>query len=267
MPSVAAEPLSAEVVVRRYLMRLAYDGSQFHGWQKQKTKEGLWLRTVQGVVEEAVAQALAQPIRLVGASRTDSGVHALGQVAQFDAATAIPVERLAAAINARLPEDVEVLEVRLAPKGFDCINAARAKQYRYRIFTSPHRPLHRRNYVWHCWWDLDVERMNAAAQRLVGEHDFSSFTSAGSPRQSNVRTIFECRVEKQAALEEVHVVVCGNGFLYNMVRIIAGTLVEVGRGQFSPEDIDRILAARDRQAAGPTLPPQGLWLEWIRYDV
>lgn len=249
--------------VKRYKLTVAYDGSAFHGWQKQHPPGGEPLRTVQGVLEQAVRELLKQPVNLLGASRTDAGVHAFGQTAQFDAATPIPLERLAKAINSRLPEDVEVRHAELAPPRFDCINDPISKQYRYRIFNSEHRPLGLRHLVWHCWMTLDVERMNEAARRLVGMHDFAGLAAADHGRKSTIRTIHHGQVMR--AGDEVHIVVQGDGFLYNMVRILAGTLVEVGRGYFEPGRIDAILAQADRRLAGPTLPPQGLCLEWIKY--
>lgn len=248
---------------RRYRLTVAYDGSRFHGWQKQHPPGQAPLRTVQGVVEEAVVSLVRQPVNLVGASRTDAGVHAVGQVAQFDAATPIPPERMTLAINSRLPDDVEILETRVAPRDFRAITDAQSKQYRYRIYNTVRRPLWIRHCVWHCWSPLDVDRMNDAAARLVGTHDFAAFTAAGHERLSTVRTIFKCWVERHDP--EVHIVVQGDGFLYNMVRIIAGTLVEVGRGRFEPSQVERAIATGDRREAGPTLQPQGLILEWIRY--
>lgn len=253
-----------EPELRRYRLKIAYDGSYFHGWQKQEPVGQQPLRTVAGVVESTIIRTLGQPVNLVGASRTDAGVHALGQVAQFDAATRIPTERLAEAINSRLPDDVEIRHACVAPFDFAAINGARSKQYRYRIFNTTHRPLGLRNMVWHCWWDLNIENMKAAAAKLVGEHDFAGFAAANHGRLTTVRTIFDCHIEKHD--EEVHIVVSGSGFLYNMVRIIAGTLVEVGRGRFTPDVIDTVLATCDRRQAGLTLPASGLWLEWIKYE-
>lgn len=250
-------------MTQRYKLTIAYDGTLFHGWQKQHPPGGLPLRTVQGVVEMALQQLLQQPVSLIGASRTDAGVHARGQCAQFDAATPIPIERLGKAINSRLPEDVEVRQVELAPPYFDCINDPISKQYRYRLFNTHHRPLELRNVVFHCWTPLDIDAMNDAAKRLMGMHDFEGFAAAGHGRTSTIRTIHGCEVVR--AGEEVHITVRGDGFLYNMVRIIAGTLVEVGRGYFAPSRVEEILAAADRRLAGPTLPPTGLWLEWIKY--
>ncbi|MFW6058891.1 MAG: tRNA pseudouridine(38-40) synthase TruA [Phycisphaeraceae bacterium] len=247
----------------RYKLTLAYDGTDFHGWQRQDPPEGPALRTVQGVLDEALRNLLQQPVRTIGASRTDAGVHAKGQVVQFDAATAIPLERIPLAINSRLPDDMEVRGAEIAPPKFDCINDPISKRYRYRIWNTDERPLQYRHMVWHCWVSLDLERMNDAAQRLVGMHDFAGFAAAGHNRTSTIRTIHNCHVERHE--REVHIVVEGDGFLYNMVRILAGTLSEVGRGYWTPDHIDRILREADRRIAGPTLPPQGLCLEWIKY--
>ncbi len=254
----------------RYKLTLAYDGSAFHGWQKQHPPGQEPLRTVQGELEAVLVRLLNTPtymLGLLGASRTDSGVHALGQVAQFDAHCPIPIERLARAINARLPNDMEVRSAEVAPPGFDCIGHVTNKQYRYRVYNAEHKPLWRRNAVFHCFGHtLDVGRMNDAARRLVGTHNVEGFAAAGHGRADTVRTIYGCEVLTDPAYpHEVHVTIRGSGFLYHMVRIIAGTLIEVGRGRFEPTQIDRILESADRTLAGPTLPPQGLCLEWIAY--
>ena len=251
--------------MKRYKLTIAYDGTNYHGWQKQKPPGAPKpIRTVAGVLESTMIRVLGQPLNLVGASRTDAGVYALGQVAQFDAATRIPIERLAEAINSRLPHDIEVRKAEIAPPDFQAIGGAKSKQYRYRIFNSTRRPLWIRNMVWHCWWDLDVGRMAEAAKRFIGTHDFAGFTSANHGRLTTVRTVFDCRIE--TAGDEVHLVISGSGFLYNMVRIITGTVVEVGRGRFDPDVVDRVLESCDRRMAGNTMPPEGLCLEWIRYD-
>ena len=261
--------------LKRYKLTIAYDGTLFHGWQKQEPQHGEPLRTVQAVVESTVAKVTAQPVTLVGASRTDAGVHARGQVAHFDAATRIPTNRLPHAINSRLPVDVEIVAAEEVSPAFDAISGAVRKRYRYRMFNSSSRPLLRRLGVWHCWMNLDIDRMNAAATRLIGTHDIAGFAAAGHGRATTVRTIFDCRVERHDPVNpwdekgvgpEVHVVIEGDGFLYNTVRIVAGTLVEVGRGHFEPQVIDQIIAAGKRELAGPTLPPEGLCLEWIRYE-
>lgn len=265
--------------LRRYKLTLAYDGSGFHGWQKQirpvgsvddgaavSSEDGLGvehLRTVAGVVEAALRRVLRQPITLVGASRTDAGVHAFGQVAHFDAATPVPIQRMAKAINGGLPEDVEVRGVEVVDASFDAITDAVTKRYRYRLFNTHRRPLALRHVVWHCWTELDVAKMADAAGRVVGTHDFAGFAAADHGRATTVRTVHRCVVTREDP--EVHIVIEGGGFLYNMVRIVAGTLVEVGRGRFEPAVVDRVLEAADRRLAGPTLPASGLCLEWIRY--
>ncbi|MAE67222.1 MAG: tRNA pseudouridine(38-40) synthase TruA [Phycisphaeraceae bacterium] len=248
----------------RYKLIIAYDGAAFHGWQKQYAQpDRRPLRTVAAVVEDALQRVVRQPLDLVGASRTDAGVHAQGQVAHFNADLPLPCSKLALAVNSRLPKDVEVRSAEPAADDFDAISDAIRKRYRYRIFNTARRPLGQRQYVWHCWTPLDQQRMNRAAARLIGTHDFAGFAAAGHGRTTTVRTVFDCRVEQDGI--EKHVVVEGDGFLYNMVRIIAGTLAEVGRGRFEPEVIDEIIASGDRARAGPTLPASGLCLEWIQH--
>lgn len=249
----------------RYKLTIAYDGSGFHGWQEQTGADQTHIRTVQQVVREAVQQVVRQPITLRGASRTDTGVHALGQVAQFDAEdVTVPLDRMAMALNSRLADDVEIRSVEPVADHFDCIRDVVDKQYRYRIWNRTARPLGMRHMVYHCWVDLDVERMADAARRFVGEHDFAAFANAGHGRQSTVRTIFHCEIQTPAD-GEIDLVIRGGGFLYNMIRIIAGTLIEIGRGHWSPDRVDELLVSGDRQSSGPTLPPNGLCLEWIKY--
>ena len=271
----------------RYKIIVAYDGTNFHGWQKQFRREFIDdelktpappiletvnadsapLRTVQAVVEDAVRIVVREPVNVLGASRTDSGVHARGQVAAFTTSRDIPVEKLPRAITSRLPDDVQVLHAEIVPDDFDPIRGAIAKGYRYRLAHScaRHRkPLFDRHVVTHTAYRLDVESMNEAARLLLGEHDFASFARISHGRESTVRTIYECKVTATRSTR-CHIDVAGNGFLYNMVRIIAGTLVEIGRGAMKPQAIVGVLAARDRNAAGPTLPPNGLCLMWIRY--
>ena len=246
----------------RYKLTLAYDGTKFHGWQKQITSSGETLRTVAGVVEQALQRSLRQAINLIGASRTDSGVHARGQVAHFNAKLNIPIERVAMALNSRLPKDVEVIAIDPADAAFSAIRNATSKQYRYRIFNTARRPLTQRHVVWHCWQPLEIEPMRQAAGRLIGTHDFAAFAAAAHGRTSTFRTIHDCRIETDPP--QVHIVVAGSGFLYNMVRIIAGTLVEIGRGRLSVDIIEQMLLAGNRSQGGPTLPASGLCLEWIK---
>jgi tRNA pseudouridine38-40 synthase len=277
----------------RYKITIAYDGTDFHGWQRQHDKRedstdraqspggamsGLsgdeteprhrrLLRTVQDVLERATREVVREPVSLLGASRTDAGVHARGQVAAFTTTREIPIERLPRAITSRLPRDVMVTRAEIVPEGFDPIRDAIAKGYQYRIMHScatERRPLFLRNFVTSTAYRLDPARMNEAARLLIGEHDFASFTRVAHGRESTVRTVYQCKVER-TSMRRCHIDIVGNGFLYNMVRIIAGTLLEVGRGAIEPEHMPAILAARDRSAAGPTLAPNGLCLMWIRY--
>ena len=251
---------------QRYRLVVAYDGSGFHGWQKQHPPDGEPLRTVQEVLDAALMNLLKQPVITLGASRTDSGVHALGQVVAFDAATPIPVQRLRLAINGRLPADVDVRSVDVVPASFHVLRDVESKQYRYTLWTRDARPLGIRHMVHACGFELDLDRMNDAAARLVGTHDIEGFAAAGHGRETTVRTIHHCRVMRNASdPQRIEIEIAGDGFLLNTVRIVAGTLVEVGRGQFEPSRIDEIFATADRRLAGPTLPARGLCLEWIRY--
>ena len=253
----------------RYRLLVAYDGTEFHGWQRQEPPGAPPLRTVQGVLEEAVATALGGArVPVMGASRTDAGVHAVGQVAAFTADTRIPVDRLAMAITARLPEDVCVHRAEEVHTGFDPISDCVSKCYRYTIAHGVAAPdpalLFARRTTWVTRHRLDVAAMRATAACMAGTHDFAAFAQANHGRESTVRTVFGCTVHEPAPGRAV-VEVAGNGFLYNMVRIIAGTLVDAGRGRTTPEDVRHALSARDRAKAGPTLPPHGLRLEWVRY--
>ncbi|TDJ59074.1 MAG: tRNA pseudouridine(38-40) synthase TruA [Planctomycetota bacterium] len=256
----------------RYRLTVAYDGTHFHGWQKQCGQDGEEdLRTAQGVLEQAVIAAVREPVTLVGASRTDAGVHAVGQVAAFTCERELPIERLCAAVNSRLPDDLQVRDGAIVNADFSPISDAIAKSYRYRIAwgrTGPGgvpRPLFGRYTTFWTPYRLDAVRMNEAARRLLGEHDFASFTRVNHNRESTVRTIHDCLVTADRRRRRLHIDVAGDGFLYNMIRIIAGTLIEIGRGKIEPEAIEGILAATDRSRAGDTLPPEGLCLMWIKY--
>jgi tRNA pseudouridine38-40 synthase len=254
----------------RYRLTIAYDGTDFHGWQKQDPPGAEPLRTVQLVLERAVADVVCEEVNVVGASRTDAGVHALGQVAAFGCAKEFEPARLVAALNARLPDDAQVRDATVAADDFSPISDAIAKGYRYRIAWGRGkpgdlpRPLFGRTTTYWTPYELDAVAMNDAARRLIGEHDFASFTRKNHNRESTVRTVHDCRVTATGK-RRLRVDICGVGFLYNMVRIVAGTLVEIGRGRVEPPAIGDILAATDRDAAGPTLPPEGLCLMWIKY--
>lgn len=245
---------------RNLKMLVAYDGTEFHGWQRQAD-----VRTVQEELEIALRQVLKHPLHVDGASRTDSGVHARGQVASVRTTSVVPTLNVLRAVNHRLPADVTILHIREMPPRFHPSKAAERKLYRYRIHNGRDYPVghHTQRYVWHVYFPLDEAALRAAAGRLRGTHDFVSFESSGNPRENTVRTISRFEVRRVGA--ELWIDVVGNGFLYNQVRNMVGTLVEIGRGHWSPERMDAILAARDRSAAGPTAPPQGLCLQWVQY--
>jgi len=249
-------------MVRNIRMVLAYDGTEFHGWQTQPG-----VRTVQEVVEQAVRRVIRHRVVVNGSGRTDAGVHARGQVANFETTCAIPCENLRQAIGSRLPKDISLLHVCEAPPGFRATSDAISKLYRYTIHNAPGRPVerHRQRYVYHFWHPLDLERMREAARRLVGEHDFAAFATRGSERETTVRRILRFEITRQ--FDELSCDVEGTGFLYNQVRNMVGTLVEVGRGRWEPAYVVEILAGRDRSKAGPTAPARGLCLQWVRYDM
>jgi tRNA pseudouridine38-40 synthase len=247
---------------RNIRLVLAYDGTDFHGWQKQPN-----LRTIQEDVERAVRRVAREPIQLIGSGRTDAGVHASGQVANFLTTCPIPCDALRRAIGGRLPKDISVLQVREVPVDFKCSADAVSKLYRYRIYNDLYRPveLHLQRYVYHVWHMLDAERMRAAGRHLVGEHDFIALATTGRDYESTIRRIF--RLEVHRRYNELFIDVEGSGFLYNQVRNIVGTLIEIGRGHWEPDIILDILASRDRSRAGPTAPARGLCLQWVRYDI
>ncbi len=246
------------MAVRNIKLTVQYDGSGYHGWQIQHGE-----KTIQGELVEAVSGLVGVLTHVHGASRTDAGVSALGQVGLFEVDCPIPTENFPKAINGRLPRDIVVTSAEEVPLGFDLISSVKNKLYRYTIYTSRYRPVLRLNQCWHVPKKLDVAAMNWAGQLLVGTKDFKSFASAGDKRESSLRTIFRCDVTSEK--ENVFIEVEGNGFLYNMVRNIVGTLVEVGIGRWKPEKISEILEAKDRTAAGPIASAEGLCLMWIKY--
>ena len=244
--------------VRTIKLTVQYDGSRYHGWQIQPGE-----KTIQGELVEVVSNLVGIKTHVHGASRTDAGVNALGQVALFEVDSPIPTENFPDAINDRLPRDIVVTAAEVAPPKFDLMGGAKSKLYRYTIYTGPFRPVLQLNQCWHIPRQLDVTAMSRAAQRLVGTKDFKSFAAAKDKRDQTVRTIFRCEV----AAEDnwIYVDVEGDAFLYNMVRNIVGTLVDIGVGRWEPEKMAEILEAKARTAAGRLAPPEGLCLMWIRY--
>jgi tRNA pseudouridine38-40 synthase len=252
---------------RTIRLTLAYEGTRYSGWQVQPGRA-----TVQGTLAEAIRGVTGEAIVPRGSSRTDAGVHALGQVVAFTTASNLEPRVWVRALNAKLPSDITVLDGCAAPDGFDPVWAAVRKRYRYRIHDAAWRPVFQRHLVWRWKSQLDVSAMQAAAGELVGEHDFTSFETTPSTRLSKVRTIHSAEVFRHSGYDdapdaEVWLEVVGNGFLYNMVRIITGSLVMVGSGKRRPEWIREVIAARSRPAAGPTAPPQGLVLVSIDLEL
>jgi tRNA pseudouridine38-40 synthase len=257
---------------QRYKLTLAYRGTHYHGWQTQGVNptwkgetppEGEGIPTIQGKLRRAITDVVRHDVSLVGSSRTDAGVHAKGQIAHFDTdKTQIPIEALRQSINAKLPDDILVRRIDAVSDQFDAIRSTLTKRYQYVIWHAPDRPPFFNDLVWHRWLPLDVEAMTAAAQHFIGEHDFASFAKPGHGRDNTIRTIHDCSISYRKP--KLIIGVEGSGFLWHMVRIVVGTLLEVGLKRTSPESIIEMIAAKDRQAAGPTAPPQGLYLQWIR---
>ena len=245
--------------MKRIKLTVAYDGTDYCGWQIQKN--GV---TVEEVLNRALSRLTGEKITVIGASRTDAGVHARGNVAVFDTDTRIPAERIAYAVNALLPEDVVVVRSEEVPAGWHPRKCVSVKTYEYRILNREFPDPVRRRDTYFVSFPLDLDRMRQAAGYLKGTHDFKSFCSAQTSVEDTVRTIYSLDVEKAGDLFTVRV--RGNGFLYNMVRIIADTLAGVGRGYFEPEEVERMLEEKDRTKAGVTAPPQGLTLVGIEYE-
>jgi tRNA pseudouridine38-40 synthase len=251
-------PMQAQINMRTLKLVLEYDGFDYCGWQAQG--DGL---TIQGVLEAALQKILGGPVRVNGAGRTDAKVHALEQVASFRCASDIATTALQRALNSLLPRDVVVHEVRNAPADFHARFSALGKVYAYRILNRPVRAPLRLRYAWHIPQALDVPAMAVAGTYLQGTHHFDSFRATGSEVKTTERTVTELTVTREQ--DEIVISCIGNGFLRHMVRNIVGTLVEVGRGARLPADIKRILDGRDRRLAGPTAPPQGLYLVRVLY--
>ena len=245
--------------MKRVKLVVAYDGTNYHGWQVQDN--GI---TIEGVLNRTISELVQEDIKVIGASRTDAGVHACGNVAVFDTESRIPGDKFSFALNQRLPEDIRIQESCEVDADFHPRYADTVKTYEYNILNRRFELPTKRLYAAFCYYPMDIERMNQAAAYLVGEHDFKSFCSAGAQVQTTVRTIYAVNVTKEDDM--VHIRITGNGFLYNMVRIIAGTLMQVGTGLMEPEQVKEILEARDRSKAGPTAVAKGLTLVEIRYE-
>jgi len=241
---------------------LAYDGTAYAGWQIQNNAE-----TIQGRLESVLMRITGQAIRVAGSGRTDAGVHALGQVASFQAATRLDGAEMRRALNGNLPPDIRVDHCDIVGDDFHALRDALGKRYRYYICDGDNPKLFSRRYSWQIFDSLNDQDMLAASWHLLGRHEFSSFEAAGAPRNSSVRTVTELGVDRRAGewSEYLLIDIHADGFLYNMVRNIVGTLVEVGRGAQSIEWVREVLDQKDRQAAGPTAPACGLFLVEVDY--
>ena len=237
--------------MKRIKLVVAYDGTNYQGWQIQRNGE-----TIESMLNRALQSLTGEPIRVMGASRTDSGVHALGNVAVFDTEARMPGDKFSYALNQRLPEDIRIQASCEVPGDFH-------PRYEYRILNREFPLPSCRLNTYFTYYTLDVDRMCQAAAFLTGEHDFKSFCAAGAQVKTTIRAIYDLQIRKDEDLLTIRIT--GNGFLYNMVRIIAGTLMKVGTGEWEPEYIEEILKAKDRRKAGPTAPAKGLTLLEIRF--
>jgi tRNA pseudouridine38-40 synthase len=244
---------------RNLRLLLEYDGTRYHGWQRQKNA-----LTVQEVLEAALARLTGQALKVIGSGRTDAGVHALGQVANFQTTSPLPLKAFVHGLNSLLPPDLAVLKVEEAPPGFHARKSALAKTYEYRILNRPIRsPLHQ-HHVWWLPYALNLEAMRQAAVALVGEHDFAAFQASGSSVKNTGRRV-EAATWHSRPGGWLCFTITADGFLRGMVRSLVGTLVEIGRGKRSPGDLAALLQSGDRRRVGPTAPPQGLYLVEVRY--
>jgi tRNA pseudouridine38-40 synthase len=245
---------------RNLKLLIAYDGSYFHGWQTQPG-----LDTVQETIEQAARRVLRHQVELIGSGRTDAGVHAAGQVANIQTSSVIPAFNVLRAIGSRLPKEISLREVCDVALRFHARHSVESKLYRYRIHNRTGRPVEHlwQRYCYHFWHPLDEARMRAAARHFVGTQDFSAMASAGCVRETMVRTVLRCDITRH--YDELRIDVEGTGFLYNQVRNMVGTLIEVGRGRWEPDHVRAILDSRVRKEAGPTAPARGLCLQWVRY--
>lgn len=255
--------------MRNIAMTVSYDGTAYNGFQTQP--DG---RTIQDKLESAILMLTGETLKITGSGRTDAGVHAMGQVFNFVTDSRIPIERWCLAMNSRLPRDIVVLAAREVPLEFHSRHSARRKTYRYTINANRFPDVVHRNFQFHHPTRLDIEAMKDALPSLVGEYDFTSFTSLKSPLSSHVRTIYRAALSTERSSHPylsdeqgiVHIELTGNGFLYNMVRIIVGTLLDIGEGKRKSGEMAAIRDARDRSCAGPTAMAHGLMLWNVEYD-
>ncbi len=245
--------------MRNIKLTIEYDGKDFNGWQKQPNK-----LNIQGTIEQAIKCITGEDVELNASGRTDAGVHAIGQVANFKTDSKIPIEKFAIAINSRLKKSIVIKKAEEVDERFHSRLSCKKKTYRYIINNSEEGSAIYRNLETHIPQKLDVSKMEQAVKYFEGEHDFKAFKASGTSSKSSVRTIYEAKVYQKD--EKIFIELTGNGFLYNMVRIIAGTLVDVGMGKIEPEEITQIINEGKRENAGKTLPPNGLYLLKVMYE-
>ncbi len=245
--------------MRNIALFLTYEGTRYHGWQIQRN-----LDTVQETMEKAIAMVVGHSVHVTGCGRTDAGVHAKCYVANFRTTSTIPTERLPYALNTHLPPDIAVTRACEVGEGFNAIGSCVRKEYTYLIYNSRLRDPFYINRAWFYPGHLDVQVMRQAAAQFVGTHDFAAVRSVGTEVRSTVRTVYYYEVEQRDA--RIYLRVCANGFLYNMARAMAGTVVYAAEGKIRPEQIGAILASGNRTAAGPTVPPGGLYMTHLWYD-
>lgn len=245
--------------MKNIALRLRYDGSRYHGWQVQKNAI-----TVAQTMEEALAKVCGERVKLTGCGRTDAGVHALRYCANFHSDCTVPVDRMPLAVNSRLPDDIAVVDAVEVPDDFNAIGSCVKKEYVYKMLNSRIPDPFLADRV--CFYPqrLDISLMQAAARAFEGTHDFKAVRSEGTQTKTTVRTVYWCRAEKDGDL--ITVSICANGFLYNMCRAMVGTMVYASYGKLIPEEIPALLEKRDRRLTGPTMPPQGLYLNRVWYD-
>lgn len=245
--------------MRNIKLTIEYDGKCYNGWQKQPNK-----LNIQGEIERAIYNITKEEVDLIGSGRTDAGVHALGQVANFKTNSQISIEKLPLAINSQLKNSIVIKEAEEVDERFHSRYNAKHKTYRYIINNSKCGTAIYRNLEYSYPFKLDAEKMKQASKYFEGEHDFKAFKSSGTSSKNSVRTIYKAIVKQEG--EKIIIELTGNGFLYNMVRIISGTLLDVGLGKIRAEEIPEIIESKDRQRAGKTLPAHGLYLVEVKYD-
>ena len=246
--------------MRNIKLTIEYDGKDFNGWQKQPTK-----LNIQGTIEQTIKIVTGEDVDLMASGRTDAGVHAFGQVANFKTNSNIPIEKIPIALNSNLKKSIRIISAEEVDERFHSRLTCKRKTYRYIINNSEFSSAIYRNLETHIPQKLDVEKMKQAAKYFEGEHDFKAFKASGTSSKSSVRTIYKAEVLEMPN-NRIYIELTGNGFLYNMVRIIAGTLVDVGTGKIQSEDIEKIIESKDRSLAGKTLQPNGLYLVEVNYE-